>query len=79
MENTPQFSMSEEDYENLNFLLSISNETFNDWWDTVDEDDRDYALTLLKVAEHEIIEMAQKKTGDLSLANQVLSKFHQVK
>lgn len=68
-------SMTEEDYNNLYFLLNISNETFEDWWDTIDQEDRDYALSLLKVAEHEIIETIQEKTGVLDAAVEVLSRF----
>jgi hypothetical protein len=67
--------MTEEDYQNLFFLLNISAETFNDWWDSADQDDRDYALTLLKTAEHEIIDIIQEKYGDLSAAKSVLKKI----
>ena len=67
--------MTEEDYQNLFFLLNISHETFNDWWDSADEDDRDYALILLKTAEHEIIDMIQEKNGDLREAREVLQKI----
>lgn len=68
-------SMTEEDYNNLYFLLNISSEAFEDWWDTIDQEDRDYALSLLKVAEHEIIETIQEKTGVLDAAAEVLSRF----
>lgn len=67
--------MTEEDYQNLFFLLSISSETFNDWWDSADEDDRDYALSLLKMAEHEIIDIIQERQSDLSAARNVLAKI----
>lgn len=67
--------MSDEDYENLSFLLNISEETFNKWWDMIDDDDRDYALTLLKTAQHEIIDIVQEKTNDLSLARLALKKY----
>lgn len=67
--------MTEEDCQNLFFLLNISTETFNDWWDSADQEDRDYALTLLKTAEHEIIDIIQEKYGDLSAAKSVLEKI----
>lgn len=68
-------SMTEEDYDNLNFLLNLTNDAFSEWWDTLEEDDKDYALSILKVAEHEIIEKIQEKTGDLSLAKTALNRF----
>lgn len=67
--------MTDEDYENLSFLLNLSEEAFNQWWEMIDEDDRDYALTLLKTAQHEIIDIVQEKTNDLSLAKLALKKF----
>lgn len=67
--------MTDEDYENLSFLLNLSEEAFNQWWEMIDEDDRDYALTLLKTAQHEIIDIVQEKTNDLSLAKLALEKF----
>lgn len=39
--------MSEEDIENLRFLLTIDEATFEDWASKVDEDDFDYAIELL--------------------------------
>jgi hypothetical protein len=68
-------SMNEEDYDNLHFLLNLSSEAFNEWWDTIDEEDRDYALSILKVAECEIIEKIQEKTGDLKLAKSALASI----
>jgi len=67
--------MSKEDYDNLEFLLSISRDEFDEWWETVDDEERRYALTILKMAQHEIIERAQEQTGDLSLARSALSRF----
>lgn len=67
--------MSDEDYDNLEFLLSISREEFDEWWDTVDDNERRHALTILKMAQHEIIERAQEKTGELDLAKKALSRF----
>ena len=68
-------TMTEEDYANLFFLLSLSNEAFDEWWEIIDQDDKDYALSILKVAETEIIEKIQEKTGDLSLAVDALKIF----
>jgi hypothetical protein len=67
--------MTEEDYENLSFLLNLTNEAFDEWWETVDENDRNYALSILKVAEVEILEKIQEKTGDLGLAKTTLASL----
>lgn len=67
--------MTEEDYENLSFLLNLTNDAFDEWWETVDENDQNYALSILKVAEVEILEKIQEKTGDLSLAKTTLASL----
>ena len=67
--------MTEEDYENLSFLLNLTNEAFDEWWETVDENDQNYALSILKVAEVEILEKIQEKTGDLGLAKTTLASL----
>lgn len=40
--------LNEHDQGNLNFLLNISEETFNDWIEQIDLDDVNYALELLQ-------------------------------
>ena len=47
--------MNDWDRDNLNFLLTISSETFEDWLDQADEDDIDYAIELLRAAKSELI------------------------
>jgi putative SOS response-associated peptidase YedK len=47
--------MNDWDRDNLNFLLTISSETFEDWLQQADEDDIDYAIELLRVAKSELI------------------------
>jgi hypothetical protein len=47
--------MNDWDRDNLNFLLTISSETFEDWLEQADEDDIDYAIELLRAAKSELI------------------------
>jgi putative SOS response-associated peptidase YedK len=47
--------MNDWDRDNLNFLLTIDSETFEDWLQQADEDDIDYAIELLRAAKSELI------------------------
>jgi hypothetical protein len=47
--------MNNWDRDNLNFLLTIDSETFEDWLQQADEDDIDYAIELLRAAKSELI------------------------
>ena len=47
--------MNEWDKDNLNFLLTVSSEVFEDWLSQADEDDIDYAMELLRAAKSELI------------------------
>ena len=50
--------MNDHDRNNLNFLLTIDQETFTEWYDQTDEDDREYAQELLALAAEELREQA---------------------
>jgi hypothetical protein len=39
--------MNDHDRNNLNFLLTVSQKVFEEWFDQADQDDVDYALELL--------------------------------
>lgn len=47
--------MNNWDRDNLNFLLTIDSETFEDWLQQADADDVDYAIELLRAAKSELI------------------------
>jgi hypothetical protein len=47
--------MNKHDKDNLNFLLTASKETLNDWYNSLGEDDIDYAFELLQMAKTELI------------------------
>jgi hypothetical protein len=68
------------DRDNLNFLLTASRKTLEDWHDQADEDDLAYAMELLQQASDELTlkELAvldQVADEDLTAAQAVLSKF----
>ena len=70
--------MNDNDRDNLNFLLTVSPEVFEDWFDQADKDDVDYALELLAMRKTELnlkeLEFADN-VEDTTQANQVLRKF----
>lgn len=47
--------MNKHDKDNLNFLLTASKETLNDWYASVSEDDIHYAFELLQMAKTELM------------------------
>jgi len=70
--------MNDHDRSNLNFLLNITTEVFDDWMDQADTDDIDYALELLAMHKSElVVGLLELKDNveDTTQANQVLKKF----
>jgi hypothetical protein len=72
--------MNEHDRDNLRFLLSADKSTMDQWYQTVSEDDVEYALELLQVhrtelelREFDLIDAEAEQ--DLSQAQAVLSRF----
>ena len=72
--------MNKHDRDNLQFLLSADKKTMESWYQTVGEDDVEYALELLQLyrtelelREFEIIDTEAEQ--DLSQAQSVLSRF----
>jgi len=55
----PQFphqnDMNEWDRDNLNFIMNISEDGFDEWLDQADDDDVDYALSLIRIAKSELL------------------------
>jgi hypothetical protein len=47
--------MNKHDRDNLNFLLTASKKTLNNWYASVDEDDIQYAFELLQMAKTELL------------------------
>lgn len=73
--------MNNNDKENLQFLLSASEETIRDWYTKTTEEDHDYAMELLRSYSQELrneisarIEI-QLETSNFKEADAVLTKF----
>lgn len=47
--------MNEWDRDNLNFIMNISEDGFDEWLDQADDDDVDYALSLIRIAKSELL------------------------
>jgi hypothetical protein len=67
--------MNEHDRNNLNFLLNIDGETFEDWYAQTDEDDRLYAQELLALAAEELRDQARDLRIEAELS--VMESFEQ--
>lgn len=60
--------MDEHDRSNLNFLLSIDEATFKDWYSKMDGDDITYAHELLAMASEELEEKSRMLRVEAELA-----------
>jgi hypothetical protein len=80
--------MNPHDKENLKFLMSVSPEVLRDWYNTVSQEDVDYAMELLAYASDELDRTALVQAAtecinrslddenlDCSAAKTLLSKF----
>ena len=70
--------MNDWDKDNLNFLLTVSSETFEDWLSQADEDDIDYAIELLRAAKSELIVEQMEildMVQDISTANNFIEQI----
>ncbi len=70
--------MNDWDRDNLNFLLTISSETFEDWLSQADEDDVEYAIELLRAAKSELIVQQMEvldTVQDTSTANNFIDQI----
>ena len=45
--------MNKRDRDNLNFILSLNEEQFDEWIETLDADDLDYAVELIRIGRTE--------------------------
>ena len=70
--------MNDHDRSNLNFLLNITPEVFDDWMDQADTDDIDYALELLAMHKSElVVGLLELKDNveDTTQASEILKAF----
>lgn len=70
--------MNQHDKDNLEFLLNSTPASLKNWYDSVDGDDHEYALELIRLHSSEIIlselELIDEQE-DLSVAAKYLAKF----
>jgi hypothetical protein len=70
--------MNQHDKDNLQFLLTATPDVLKDWYDSVDRDDHEYAIELIRLHTAEIIVHNMEQSDnvtDLSEARQVLARF----
>lgn len=72
--------MNKHDQDNLNFLLAADKTTLDQWYQTVSQDDVEYALELLQMHRSELelreLELTDLEAEeDLSQAQSVLARF----
>ncbi len=70
--------MNKHDTQNLQFILSLSEEQFDIWYSQLDNDDADYAMELLQMARTEIamnLVSMNDEPDSLADAQNVLGKF----
>lgn len=72
--------MNQRDESNLEFIMNLSEFEVINWWDTIDEDDREYAFELLTNRSKELLAkttncIIDKDIVNLDAARAVLSKW----
>ena len=67
-------NMNDHDRKNLNFIMHLSVEQFDEWYASISLDDVEYAIELLKVARIEM-SMNADEVKDLTQARQTLKRF----
>lgn len=74
--------MNEWDRNNLEFLLNASPDVLKDWYDKVDEDDREYASELLTMYGQELkfkSAMLEDNVPDITQAAKILQNLYKSK
>ena len=73
--------MNKHDRDNLQFIISLNDEQFDDWASEMTDDDIQYAIEILQAARMELVEQEQALMeydlvdSDLVEARAVLQKF----
>ena len=57
--------MNDWDRDNLHFILNTTDESFEDWLDQADNDDVEYALTLIRIAKAELLTQEHELLDDV--------------
>lgn len=74
--------MNDKDMNNILFILNRSQEELEQWWDSMDTEDQEYAMRIIKAYREELDRMEKEyefaytdSEEDLSLARNYLRKF----
>ena len=71
--------MNDRDMNNIFYILSQNLDDLKTWWETIDSEDQDYAIEILKMYQEELSNVADLQdeivVSDLSLAKNYLKKF----
>jgi len=73
--------MNDWDRDNLQFILNTTDESFEDWLDQADNDDIDYALSLIRTAKAELLTQEHElldEVNDMSDANLLIDRIRNV-
>jgi hypothetical protein len=58
--------MNDWDRDNLHFILNTDDSAFEEWLDQADNDDIDYALSLIRMAKAELLTQEHELLDDIS-------------
>lgn len=73
--------MNEWDRDNLDFIMNCSEDGFDEWLDQADNDDINYALSLIRLAKTELMVQEMELTDNISNfseANQLIERIKSV-
>ena len=74
--------MNDWDRDNLHFILNTTDESFEDWLDQADNDDVEYALSLIRTAKAELLTQEYElldEVNDMSEANLLIDRIRNVR
>ena len=74
--------MNEWDRDNLHFILNTTDESFEEWLDQADNDDVEYALSLIRIAKAELLTQEHELLDDVtdtSEANLLIERIRNVR
>ena len=71
--------MTESDKANLRFIMGASDHVLRDWYDSIDDDDREYAVWLLTTARLDfkalMVDQLTDAHSDMQASREILSMF----
>lgn len=73
--------MNDKDMNNILFILNRSQEELETWWHSMDPEDQEYAMWIIKTYREELVRMQETyeeilpSNEDLSMVKEYLKKF----